>query len=233
MPSAAVAVSFLCRCIFLRGLPTHYALGTNKLSSGIGTAASTLRYIVSGFVKWDLAAGSILLALLGSHLGTRLQLMVDEKYLKYMLLIVLPLVAAVMLKKKQLPDEPGEISPWAQRGIVWGASLVIGAYDGFYGPGTGTFLLLIFCHMAKMDVRTASGNMKLVNFSSNIGAVVTSLMAGKVHIALGLVTAVFSFAGHYLGAGLTIKNGSKVVRPVIFTVLILLAVKVIWELVAA
>ena len=60
------------------GLPTHYALGTNKLSSGIGTAASTLRYILSGFVKWDLAAGSIALALLGSHLGTRLQLMVDE-----------------------------------------------------------------------------------------------------------------------------------------------------------
>ena len=61
------------------GLPTHYALGTNKLSSGIGTAASTLRYILSGFVKWDLAAGSIALALLGSHLGTRLQLMVDER----------------------------------------------------------------------------------------------------------------------------------------------------------
>lgn len=215
------------------GLPTHYALGTNKLSSGIGTAASTLRYILSGFVKWDLAVGSILLALVGSHLGTRLQLMVDERYLKYMLLIVLPLVAAVMLKKKKLPEEPGEISAWVQRGIVWGASLVIGAYDGFYGPGTGTFLLLIFCHLAKMDVRTASGNMKLVNFSSNIGAVVTSLMAGKVYILLGLITAAFSFAGHYLGAGLTIKNGSKVVRPVIFTVLILLAVKVIWELVAA
>lgn len=215
------------------GLPTHYALGTNKLSSGIGTAASTLRYILSGFVKWDLAAGSIALALLGSHLGTRLQLMVDERYLKYMLLIVLPLVAVVMLKKKQLPEEPGQISKWAQRGIVWGASLVIGAYDGFYGPGTGTFLLLVFCHLAKMDVRTASGNMKLVNFSSNIGAVVTSLMAGKVYIVLGLITAVFSFAGHYFGAGITIKNGSKVVRPVIFTVLILLAVKVIWELAGA
>ena len=215
------------------GLPTHYALGTNKLSSGIGTAASTLRYILSGFVKWDLAAGSIVLALLGSHLGTRLQLMVDEKYLKYMLLLVLPLVAVVMLKKKQLPEVPGQISKWAQRGIVWGASLVIGAYDGFYGPGTGTFLLLIFCHLAKMDVRTASGNMKLVNFSSNIGAVVTSLTAGKVYIILGLITACFSFAGHYLGAGITIKNGSKVVRPVIFTVLVLLAAKVIWELVAA
>ncbi len=215
------------------GLPTHYALGTNKLSSGIGTAASTLRYILSGFVKWDLGIGSIVLALLGSHLGTRLQLMVDERYLKYMLLLVLPLVAAVMLKKKQLRETPGEISPWAQRAIVWGASLVIGAYDGFYGPGTGTFLLLIFCHLAKMDVRTASGNMKLVNFSSNIGAVVTSLAAGKVYIAIGLITAVFSFAGHYFGAGITIKNGSKVVRPVIFTVLILLAVKVIWELVAA
>ena len=215
------------------GLPTHFALGTNKLSAGIGTAASTLRYITSGFVMWDLAAGSVLLAVLGSHLGTRLQLMVDERYLKYMLLLVLPLVAVVMLKKKAFPEEPGEISQWAQRGIVWCASLLIGIYDGFYGPGTGTFLLLVFCHLAKMDVRTASGNVKLVNFSSNIGALVTSIAAGKVYLLLGAITAVFSIAGHYLGAGVTIKNGSKVVRPVIFTVLGLLALKIILELVTS
>lgn len=215
----------------LAGLPTHFALGTNKLSSGIGTAASTFRYIRNGYVEWRLAAPSVVLALIGSHLGTRLQLMFDERYLKYMLLVVLPAVAVVMLTRRSLPEEAGEIRPWAKRGIVWGASLVLGLYDGFYGPGTGTFLLLIFCNLAKMDVRTASGSVKIVNFSSNIGALVTSLAAGKVLVPIGLIAAVFSLTGHYIGAGLTIKNGSKIVRPVILTVLCLLAVKIVIELI--
>ena len=115
-------------------------------------------------------------------------------------------------------------------GIVWSLSLVIGIYDGFYGPGTGTFLLLIYCYLGKMDVRTASGNVKLANLASNIGALVTSLVAGTVIVPLGILAAVFSVAGHYLGAGLNIKNGSKIVRPVIFIVLILLAVKVITDM---
>jgi len=214
----------------LAGLPTHFALGTNKLSSCIGTAASTFRYIKNGYVDWLLALPSIVLAIVGAHFGTRLQLMMDERYLKYLLLIVLPIAAFIMLKKKELPETRGEIGPWLQRAIVWGAALVIGAYDGFYGPGAGTFLLFAFCHLAKLDVRTSSGNVKVVNLSSNIGALATSLMAGKVLIPVGLIAAVFSIAGHYIGAGLTIKNGAKIVRPVIFVVLILLAAKVILEL---
>lgn len=215
----------------LAGLPTHFALGTNKMSAGLGTVVSTVRYVKNGFVDWSLGLVSIVLALLGSHLGTRLQLMIDERYLKYLLLIVLPLVAFVLLRQKKLPETKGEMNPWARRAIVWSASLIVGAYDGFYGPGTGTFLLLIFCGLAKLDLRTASGNMKLVNLSSNIGSLITSLMAGKVLIAIGLISAVFSVAGHYIGAGLTIKNGSKIVRPVILVVIGLLAVKVILELI--
>ena len=214
----------------LAGLPTHYALGTNKLSSGLGTAASTLRYIRNGYADWGLAVPSIVLALVGAHIGTRLQLMLDERYLKYMLLLVLPVVAVVMLRRKGMPETAGEMNPGTRRAIVWTASAVVGAYDGFYGPGTGTFLLLIFCHLAKMDVRTASGNVKLVNLASNVGALATSLSAGKVLIPVGLIAAVFSIAGHYIGAGLTIKNGAKIVRPVILVVLVLLAVKVILEL---
>ena len=214
------------------GLPTHLALGTNKLSAGIGTAASTLRYIRSGYVDWGLSIPAIVLALVGSHLGTRLQLAVDERYLKYLLLLVLPVVAAVMLRRKNLPEESAPLNPWLRRVIVWSAALIIGGYDGFYGPGTGTFLLLVFCGLAKMDVRSASGTVKTVNLASNVGAVVTSLLAGKVIAGIGLIAAVFSIAGHYLGAGLTIRNGTKIVRPVIITVLVLLAVKIIWELLA-
>ena len=215
---------------FLAGLPAHLALGTNKLSSGIGTVVSTLRFIRGGFVNWRLAIPSVVLALYGAHLGTRLQLTLDERYLKWLLLLVLPLVAFVVLRQKKLPEEPGEIAPRRQTAIVLASSLLIGAYDGFYGPGTGTFLILIYCGMAKMDLRTASGNVKLVNLASNVGALATSLMHGKVFIVLGLIGAAASVGGHYLGSGLAIKDGSKIVRPVILIVLVLLAVKVISEL---
>lgn len=214
----------------LAGIPVHLALGTNKLSSCIGTVASTVRYVRHGYADWGLGIPSVLLALVGAHLGTRLQLAMDERYLKYLLLLVLPVVAVILLKKKSLPEQQGDMHLWARRAIVWSASLVVGAYDGFYGPGTGTFLLLIFCYLAKLDVRTASGNVKLVNLASNVGALATSLAAGKVLIPLGLLSAVFAVAGQYLGAGLALKNGSKIVRPVILVVLCLLAGKILLEL---
>ena len=217
-------------CYLLAGFPVHFALGTNKLSSCIGTVASTVRYVKNGCVDWLLGIPSILLALVGAHIGTRLQLMADEKYLKLLLLIVLPIIAVILLKKKSLPEKKEPLNEWLRRGIVWGSALVIGTYDGFYGPGTGTFLLLLFCYLAKMDVRTTSGNVKLVNLSSNIGALITSLAAGKVLIPIGLLAALFSIAGQYIGAGLALKNGSKIVRPVILIVLLLLSGKVILEL---
>ena len=213
------------------GIPAHMALGTNKVSSGIGTAVSTARFIKNGYIDWKLGIPSVALALVGSFAGTSIQLMIDEVYLQYLLLIVLPVVAFVVLRQRQFPEERGEIDRRKQCAIVWLASFVVGAYDGFYGPGTGTFLLLIYCNLAKMDVRTAGGNVKLVNLSSNIGAFVTSLRSGQVFLVLGLIGAVTSIAGHYVGSGLAIKNGSKIVRPTVVIVLILLAVKVVYELI--
>lgn len=215
----------------LAGVPMHMALGTNKVSSGIGTAVSTARFIKNGYIDWKLGIPSVALALVGSFVGTSIQLMIDEVYLQYLLLIVLPVVAFVVLRQRQLPEERGQIEPKAQMAIVCVSTFFIGAYDGFYGPGSGTFFLLVFCNLAKMDVRTASGNVKLVNLASNIGALITSLMSGKVFIVLGLIGTVTSFAGHFLGAGLAIKNGSKIVKPTVIVVLILLAVKVVQGLI--
>ncbi len=215
----------------LAGLPAHFALGTNKMSSCIGTAVSTARYLKKGYVDWSLAIPSALLAIGGAFVGTKIQLLVDERILKYVLLLVLPLAAAVLLRKKSLPETRGELSLPKRRLAVWGSSLVIGVYDGFYGPGTGTFLLLAFCALGKLDVRTASGNVKIANLSSNLSALATSLLAGKVLIGVGLIAACFSIAGHYFGSGLAIKNGAKIVRPVILIVILLLTVKIIIELI--
>ena len=215
----------------LAGLPPHLALGTNKMSACLGTVMSTYRYLKDKFINLGLTIPAIVFAIIGAHFGTKLQLAVNEDYLKYMLLVVLPIVAVFMLKQKKFPEESGDIDPKKQKAIVWSAALVIGIYDGFYGPGTGTFLLLIFCNLAKMDLRTASGTVKAVNLSSNVGALVTALAAGKVIVPIGLIAAAFSIAGHYIGAGVTIKNGAKIVRPIIFLVLGLLVIKVVVELI--
>ena len=212
------------------GLPTYFALGTNKLSSGIGTIFSTARFIKNGYVKWSLALPSIAFALAGSVGGTWLQHHTPDVVLKYLLLVVLPVVAIVTLRTRSWPDEPGDIPFPRQAAIVWGASLMIGAYDGYYGPGTGTFLMLIFIRMAKLDTRTAAGNVKVVNLSSNIGSLFTAWRAGYLFWGVGLIAAVASIAGHHIGAGLAIKNGSRIVRPAVVIVLILLAVKVLSEL---
>lgn len=212
------------------GMPTYYALGTNKLSSGVGTFFSTARFVKNGYVCWRLAAPSVVFALVGSVLGTELQHHTPDVVLKYLLLVVLPVVAVVTLRTRTWPDTPGEINPRKQAAIVWGASLLIGAYDGYYGPGTGTFLMLVFIRLAKMDTRTAAGGVKVVNFSSNVGSLFTAWQAGYVLFGVGAIAAVFSILGHYLGAGLAIKNGSKIVRPAVILVLVLLTVKVISEL---
>lgn len=217
----------------LAGLPVHFALGTNKLSAGIGTVASTVRYVKSGCVHWRTAVPAVALALVGAYFGTKLQLMVPERYLQYLLIIVLPIAAILVLRQRKLPEEPGSITPTRQMAVVCSAALVVGAYDGFYGPGTGTFLLIIFCGLAKMDVRTAGGNVKLVNLASNVGSVITSLMGGKVFILLGFIGAAAALLGHYIGAGLAIKNGSRIVKPTVIIVLALLAVKIISGLVGA
>lgn len=216
--------------IAFTGLPTHYALGTNKLSSAIGTMFSTGRFIRQGYVEWRLFAPAAVLSLLGSVGGTWLQLHTPDVILKYLLLLVLPVVAVVTLRNHNWPDRTAAMALGQRAAIVWAASLMIGAYDGYYGPGTGTFLMLIFIRLGKLDTRHAAGGVKVINLASNLGSLCTALTAGTVYIAVGLIAAVASVLGHYLGAGLAIKNGSRIVQPTVFLVLMLLTVKVGSEL---
>ena len=211
-------------------LPAFYALGTNKVSAAIGTVFSTARFIKNGYVNWKLFAPSAVFALAGSVAGTWLQHRTPEAVLKYMLLIVLPVVAVLTLRNHDWPDTPGEIPFPKQAAIVWAAALLIGGYDGYYGPGTGTFLMIAFIRFARLDTRHAAGGVKVINLSSNIGSLATQLASGYVFLRVGLIAAVFSIAGHYLGSGLAIKNGSRIVRPAVVIVLILLTLKVGSEL---
>lgn len=216
---------------FLAGVPVHHALATNKMSSATGTVISTIRICRNTVIRWKLAVPAICLALLGSHIGTRLTMLVDEQILKHVLMVVLPIVAFFVLRKNSLVSEKSErLSGQREALITWLGAFLIGGYDGFYGPGTGTFMIIVLLGFAHMTSMEAAAYTKLINLSSNIASLVTFLFGGQVVITLGLAAGIFSIAGHYAGSGMVLKNGTKIIRPIILVVLALLFVKIIFDL---
>ncbi len=215
----------------LAGVPMHQAIATNKLSSATGTTISTIRYCRNTKVDWSIAGPAIVLSLIGSSIGAKLTMMMPESVLKVVLLVVLPVTAVFVFRKNALVEkQSGSVSHRRMLLITWIAALAIGCYDGFYGPGTGTFLILVMVGLAKMDMMQAAANTKLINLASNISALVAFLIGGKVVLTLGLAASVFSIAGHYTGSSMVMKNGTKIVKPIILVVLVLLFLKVIFDL---
>lgn len=217
----------------LAGVPPHVAIGSNKFSSAIGTGISTARFLKNGYVKLKLAIISAFFALVGSAIGARISLLVSEDILKVLMVVILPIVAYFVLRNKNLGDNERTWTKSKRAVLVISiiASFGIGMYDGFYGPGTGTFLLLVFVGAATMDLKTAAGHTKVINLSSNVAALITFIISGTINYPLATAAAFFSVAGHYVGSGLVLKNGKKIVRPIIILVLSLLCVKVIMELI--
>ena len=213
----------------LAGVPIHQTIATNKLSSTCGTTLATLRFIKEGLVNWRLALPTIVFAMLGSSLGANLSMAVDAGIMEMVLFIVLPVVAFVVLNPKIFHDNEGAQLVLTPR--LWITALVsafaVGIYDGFYGPGTGTFLIIAFTVFAKLDIRTSNAQAKVINLTTNITSLVIFLMNGQVVFLLGLAAAVCNMAGNYFGAGLAMSRGSKITRPVIILVLGLLFLKVL------
>lgn len=214
----------------LAGIPSHHAIATNKVSSTFGTAVSTIRYLKSKYVIKRLILPTVILALVGSFLGANLSLCINERFLQYIMIILLPIIALFfLLKKDGLSDNVTKesLTQNMQTLIACGTAFIIGAYDGFYGPGTGTFLVIIFTSLGGMNTKTANGNAKCINLASNISALITYLINGKTLLFLGLIAATFNMLGNYIGSGIVLKSGSKIVRPMILIVIILLLIKII------
>lgn len=210
------------------GLPAHFAYGTNKFSSTFGTFFSAFRFIRSRQINYRSAVASVAGALIGSHLGARAALFLSDIYLKYCLVVMLPVIAVFIISRRGFGEcnDKKELSP--RKVIVLSAlsGLIIGAYDGFFGPGTGTFLILVYTSIIGFNIVTASGNAKIVNLSSNVSALVTFIYGNKVLFWAGIPAALFGILGNWIGSGLAIKNGVKVIRPVFLGVLVLLFIKI-------
>lgn len=218
----------------IAGVPAHVSLGTNKLASSMGTVISTGRYLKNGYLQGKqmirIAVVCCIAALVGSSIGSNLSMLVSDQMLKNLMVVILPIVAFYVLRNKNLGSVVAqEALPDRQVFVIAAlAAFFVGGYDGFYGPGTGTFLLLILTGAARMDVRKASALTKVINLSSNVAALVMFLLHDSVYYGLGLAAGVFCIAGHYIGSGLVVHNGQKVVRPVILLVLAILFVKILF-----
>ncbi len=215
----------------LAGLPPHMAVATNKLSSSCGTTVATMRLMKNKLVNYRLAVPSVIAAILGSSVGARLSMKMDEEVMLRLMIVILPCCAFLVLNKKLFHDG-GTSQAAADKKtylIAVVSALIIGTYDGLYGPGTGTFLIIAFTVFAKINIVSANAQAKIINLTTNITSLVVFLLHGQVLIPLGLAAAVCNMLGGYMGIGLMMKNGSKIVRPSIILVLILLLAKIILE----
>ena len=194
----------------LAGLPPHLASGTNKCGNFFGTLIATGRFLKRGDVHLPSALAGGAGALVGAWL------------------------AVFLLFKRDFgtEDRSGELGVGKLVPLSLAIGLVIGCYDGFFGPGAGTFLTLAFTGLCRFDLLTAAGNTKVANATSNLASLVTFALGGKVLWAVGIPAALFGIVGGYVGAGLALKGGAKVIRPMFFVVLTLLVVRLVWDLLA-
>lgn len=215
----------------IAGLPTHAAIATNKLSSAMGTTLTTANYARKGFIPLKQAIGCVICALIGSGIGANLALLVNDRYFKFIMVLILPLTAYYVIRSQALIAEKEPYPPLKTALLSMAVALPIGMYDGFYGPGTGTFLILLLTGLAHMRLEKANGVAKAINLTTNYTSLYVYLTNGKVMLLLGLVSGLFCLAGNWLGSNMFIHGGSKSTRPIMIFVLVLFFVKVLFELI--
>lgn len=212
------------------GLPPHLALGTNKGQSVWGSGAALVAFWRAGRVDVSQAAFAFPLGLIGAAIGAELVLLVDRDALRPIVIVMLIAAAALLLVKKPARDED---EPRGRRYLILAAVLafVIGAYDGFFGPGTGTFLIVGFVALCGKSLTRATADAKVVNFASNLASVTAFGIAGTVAWTVALPMAAGQLVGGLVGARLAIKGGAKLIRLGVLVVSGALVVKLVLDLV--
>jgi hypothetical protein len=214
------------------GLPPHVALGTNKFSSCFGTLFSTLNYFRAKMIDIPVALASAALALVGSWLGASTALRVSPKLLNYLLVILIPIITVVSLssRKMGLKNNAHLLKLGYRLTLGSIAGLVIGFYDGFFGPGTGTFLILIYASLMHYDFIKANGNTKVVNLASNVAALITFAVSGSIFFPIAIPGAICGITGNIIGSKLVILKGNKLIKEVFILALLLLLARIVYNL---
>ncbi len=215
---------FLVPGFLLVGLPPQVALGQEKLVSTLGTLAAIRNFLVNSKMVWKVALVGVPFSLLGAYLGANLIVSIPQETVGKIILALIPFGILIFLTPKDRPVQEHVLSHRMLFTVVPLTCLVIGFYDGFFGPGTGSMFIIAFHYLLKMDLVSSSANSKTFNFASNIGALVAFVIAGKVIYLLALPLVACNILGNHLGSTLAIRKGNDVVRKaLVFSMLCLFA----------
>jgi uncharacterized protein len=212
------------------GLSPHLALGTNKGQSIWGTSAATVAYFRAGRLDRQRAMVTFPIALVGSLLGASLVMLVAPSTLRPIVLVLLVIVAAALALRRGLPVPLSRPSESRARLIGAAIALVLGAYDGFFGPGTGTFLIVAFVMLLGETMTDASADAKVANLASNLAAMLLFARRGLILWSIALPMALAQIAGGSLGARLAVRGGDRIVRSVLLAVVLGLSAKLARDL---
>lgn len=215
---------------FAVGFPPHAALGTNKVSAAFSTIASSFKFWKSKKVNVEIVSKLFLFSFVGSILGTITTISIEPKYFKPISFVTLLLVFLYTLKNKSV-GEKNYYTGVTPRKLLIGRimAFILGFYDGFLGPGTGSFLIFGLIKIFKVDFSFASGNTKILNLASNFGSLIMFTILGKSNFLYGLPIAIIMSFGAFLGAKLAILKGNKFIKPVFLVVTSILILKMSYE----
>ncbi len=211
------------------GVSPQMALGTGKFMAALGTTASFVTYARNGAVAWRIAAAGVLFSLAGSSLGARVALFVDNAVLGKVMLVLLPVAALLTffpVKKTEQKQRSGPAALYVLTPLVCAA---VGFYDGFFGPGTGSFMLLALHFFLGLGLIAASGTAKAFNLASNISGLIIFLIHGKVLFIIAVPMAIANIAGNIVGSRIALRGGPAVVRRMLLVSLVLLFATLIWR----
>ena len=219
--------------MLLTNLPPSVALGTNKLSSVFGALTAAIAYARSGKVEWPLVKRLMPITFVGSLLGTWLVISIPPLYLKPIIIVLLVSVLIFVLFKKDWGTVTTYAGASKQKLILLAiGAFGIGFYDGFVGPGTGTFLIFMFIY-AGFNFLYSSGNAKFLNFTSNLASLILFISLDHVDYVLGLSAAAGQIIGATLGARLAIKKGVGLVRFVFIATTVSMLCKLTYDYIVA
>lgn len=213
------------------GLPPHLALGTNKGQSVFGSCAALSRYTHAGLVDRRVAALVFPLAVAGSAGGAAAALAIRPEVLRPVVLVLLLAAGAIVLTVR--PAEERRAAGLSERAADWiwaAAALAIGAYDGFFGPGAGTFLILVLVGLLHRPLTRATADAKVVNFGSNLAAMAFFASRGSILWKLAIPMAGANLIGGFVGAHLAVRRGDRLIRTVVVLVVLGLVVKIVRDL---
>ena len=216
---------------FAVGFPPHIALGTNKLSAFLSTFASAFKFWKAKKINVEIVSKLFAFSLAGAAIGVKTAVSIEPKYFKPISFVTLILVFLYTLKNKNI----GEVNYYkgtTPKTLLIGKIMAfsLGFYDGFLGPGTGSFLIFCLIKIFKLDFSSASGNTKILNLSSNFASLVVFAFLGKLNWVYGLSIAVVMTFGAIIGSRLAILKGNKFIKPVFLVVTSILILKMSYEI---